>query len=32
MQDGDFKELPRFSRRCEESDFINEVDSKVLFK
>jgi hypothetical protein len=32
MEYGDFKELPRLSRRCEESDFIDEVNPKVLFK
>jgi hypothetical protein len=32
MEDGDLKELPSFSCRRKERNFINEVDSKVLFK
>jgi len=32
MENRDLKELPSFSCRREERDFINEVDSKVLFK
>jgi hypothetical protein len=32
MENRDFKELPSFSCRSKERDFINEVDPKVLFK
>jgi len=32
MEDGDLKELPSFSCRRKERNFINEVDSKVLFE
>jgi len=32
MENRDFKELPSFSCRSKERNFINEVDSEVLFK
>jgi hypothetical protein len=32
MENRDLKELPRFSCRSKERNFINEVDSKVFFE